>query len=219
MGRQTAKMYDDDDLKGYGIFTVKHVFRGKECPRYTELNGHVKDLTNVTVRRVEAGVYATRTSTKCNLTDALIDSYLPLHYYFYGQEVRMNRTIPIMLFTTKMPAEHRCDYTHQLQFYLPLVNHTNYPDPTEESRVQVTAKQEECFVVYHWIGKITTQATYNNYFNLKTNLTDSDSFNLAYNENKFAHARYDPSCRPGARHEIWIPLDSCPGAAESSSSD
>lgn len=44
----------------------------------------------------------------------------------------MNRTIPIMLFTTKMPAEHRCDYTHQLQFYLPLVNHTNYPDPTEE---------------------------------------------------------------------------------------
>lgn len=185
----------------------------KECPQYVAIPGYYDNYENVTVRQVEAGVYAYRTSDKCDMSDALIDSYLPLHYYFYRQPVKMNRTIPILLFSTKMPEDHACNYTHQLNFYLPMANHSNYPQPTSESGVGVpnnALTQPTCYVVYHWSGKVNSRTVYSKYEDLKNNITNSANNNLSFDENRFAHARYDPSCRPGNRNEIWIPLSNCP---------
>ncbi|WP_411025391.1 SOUL family heme-binding protein, partial [Salmonella sp. s55004] len=171
----------------------------RECPVYTTIREHVSDLEdfpeNVTIRKVEAGLYAQKTSTKCEMLAARTDSFRPLHNYFYynTKGVKMPRTLPILLFSFKMPDTlDSCDYTHQLNFYLPAINHTNYPEPPSESGIEVVTTEPRCYVVYHWFSKVADELIYRIYRNLKASLDATATFNLPFERETFVYASYDP---------------------------
>lgn len=177
----------------------------RECPSYTQ----IEELSEqIFVRQVEAGVYATKKSTTCNMSRVMDETYMPLHEYFDGANVgsiSMPRTVPVLQLGVRPERTNsRCNFTYQTMFYIPDAYQENPPIPNDETIVVSSVGTTQYYVI-KFSEAPSPKTAFEKYTELRTFLGERE---LCYFNGIFQLAFYDAPWRPRPHlYELSIPAD------------